>query len=122
MRSKHYVTDEGLKDIKSKTLRCINSFEDTFKDPSRYIRAIRFCVSKGFKMDSDLKKYFEENAAKQISQLGLKDLWSITKEIDKMFNNDTYFVDSMISLMENNLFIGMEKLTTEDLLRSKFRT
>ena len=46
----------GIADIKTKTLRCIGNPVDRFTEDSlRLIRAMRFCITKDFKLSEDIK-------------------------------------------------------------------
>ena len=51
-----------MEDIENKVLRCQNSMPETFKDASRYLRAVRFWCTKGFALEPKLKNYIKEHA------------------------------------------------------------
>jgi tRNA nucleotidyltransferase (CCA-adding enzyme) len=51
----------GAEDVKTRTLRCVGSTERRLsEDPLRIIRAVRFCVTKGFKPSEEIKQVFRD--------------------------------------------------------------
>ena len=111
--------NQGIADIEAKVIRCINSFSITFQDVSRYVRAIRFEVSKGFAIEPELRKHLEKNAAPTIWKMSFKDLWSVIKEIGKLLKNDKHFVNGMIAVLKHGLIPGQPKQTEDDLQKSR---
>lgn len=110
--------NQGIADIAAKTIRCINSFSLTFQDVSRYIRAIRFQISKGFVIEPELLKHIEKNGAATIWKMSLKDLWSVIKEIAKLLKSEKHFVEGMIAIMKHGFISGQPSLTDKDLEKS----
>lgn len=106
---------QGIRDLNSKIIRCINPFAVTFSDVSRYLRAIRFEVSKGFKMEETLLSHFEKHAAKAVWKTPMKDLWAVIKEIGKIMKGDTNFVEGMVAVMQHGLILGQPKQSKEEL-------
>lgn len=111
--------NQGIADIEGKIIRCINSFTLTFQDISRYIRAIRFEVSKGFTIEPELKKHIEKNGASTIWKMSLKDLWSVIKEIGKILKSDKHFVNGMLTIMKHGFIPGQPALLQTDLEKSR---
>ena len=102
------LLSQGISDLKNNILRCVKSPEMTFEDPSRYLRAIRFCVTKSFVMDEVLKSYLKDNSQRDLNKLasqGFDKMWSITKEIVKMLRSDQ-FVELICTLAQSNLITG----------------
>lgn len=109
---------QGIADIQAKTIRCINSFALTFQDVSRYVRAIRFEVSKGFTIEPELKQHIEKLGAATIWKMSLKDLWSVIKEIAKLLKSDKHFVEGMLAVMRLGFISGQPTLTESQLHKS----
>ncbi len=83
----------GSEDLKSKTLRCVGSTKDRFsEDPLRIIRAIRFCITKGFTPSQEIKDIFlgvngeDDWADKIIASVSMD---RIREELTKCFKFDT---------------------------------
>lgn len=78
----------GIEDLKNKRLRtplpCVITFND---DPLRILRAIRFCITKGFwidpPMDAVMQDYDYENKMRVVSTERIKE------ELYKCFKHDT---------------------------------
>lgn len=112
--------NKGVKDLNDKTLRCINSFSVTFDgDPSRFLRAIRFCCSKGFQLEDSLKDYLHQNAKEKLINVDKLKLWSISKELSKMVKDDKNFINSIMTLMRMGLIMGQEEISNSYLEKSK---
>lgn len=107
--------NQGIRDLRDKVIRCINPFAVTFSDISRYLRAVRFEVTKSFTMEESLRDHFEKHAAKAVWKTSLKDLWAVIKEIGKILKSDCHFVDGMVAVMKHGLILGQPKQSKEDL-------
>ena len=110
---------QGISDLKSKVIRCINSFESTFMDESRYIRAVRLLITKKFKLEYELEKHIKEKAANNLRNMQPSLLFSVTKEIGKLVDKNEYFVEGMLELLRNCFLLGQPNLTEKDLSESK---
>ena len=87
----------GIEDINTKRLRCVGNAEDRIREDSlRLLRAIRFCITKGFVIDSDLYRCFIYGEFTRL----LKNVSAerIREEIYKCFKFDT--VKTMEYLMD----------------------
>lgn len=110
--------DQGLQDLRAKTLRCINSFSATFdEDPSRYLRAIRFCVSKGFALEEKLAVHMKVSAKQSLAAVKKDKLWSVSKELSKILYSDQHFVQCVLALMTEGLLLGQEPLSKQAITR-----
>ena len=104
----------GIHDIRMKEIRCINSFEITFADVSRFMRGIRFCITKGFKLEPQLEEYFVKRAGPALHSIG-KDVWNVTKELDKMIKEREKLPEVVVRLARLGMFIGQPPQSEEDL-------
>lgn len=53
----------GAEDLKTMTLKCVGSSEARFsEDPLRVVRAIRFCITKGFTPSKDIENIFLDDS------------------------------------------------------------
>jgi tRNA nucleotidyltransferase (CCA-adding enzyme) len=79
----------GQHDLSTKMLRCVGSAQERFsEDPLRIIRAIRFCITKGFRPDPEIRATFEDPEwADQIINTVSVD--RIRDELMKCFKFDT---------------------------------
>lgn len=118
-KGSNFEDNQGIADIHSKIIRCINPFPLTFSDVSRYVRAVRFEVSKGFTMEPSLKEHFDKKAVKTVWGMSMKDLWSVIKEIGKLLKSDKHFVQGMVYISESGLIPGQPKQTQADLSLSR---
>jgi len=89
----------GSKDIDSMTLRCVGSTHDRFaEDPLRILRAMRFCIMKGFKPSQDIKLVFSDRTwASEITETVSDE--RIREELKRCFHFDT--VKTMEFLVRN---------------------
>lgn len=84
----------GVQDINDRVIRCVgNAYERMNEDALRAIRAIRFAVTKGFRIDKEVENAMQsfgviEDIMNKISDERIKD------EVNKMFAYDT--VASMV--------------------------
>jgi tRNA nucleotidyltransferase (CCA-adding enzyme) len=79
----------GAEDVKSMTLRCVGSTHDRFaEDPLRVLRAMRFCIMKGFNPSKDIKLIFSDSSwAREISRTVSQE--RIREEIKRCFQFDS---------------------------------
>lgn len=120
IKGENFEYNQGIADINSKILRCINPFALTFTDVSRYVRAVRFQVTKGFTMEPELKAHFDSKAVKTVWSTSMKDLWSVIKEIGKILKSDKYFVDGMACIGKSGLIMGQPRQSDKNVSDSRY--
>jgi tRNA nucleotidyltransferase/poly(A) polymerase len=87
--------------LENKILRCVNTEENTFtKDPSRFIRAIRFKVKLDLRIVASLHEYIMANGYDKIAEK----YWS--KDIEKFLSDEKLFVEGITELYRYGLLKG----------------
>jgi tRNA nucleotidyltransferase/poly(A) polymerase len=102
---------DGAADLKAMTLRCVGSTEDRlFEDPLRVIRAIRFCITKGFSPSDEIKRVFEDEiwVDRIISSVSME---RIREELTKCFKFDTEATIKFLVLEMNEEYLRLFKET-----------
>lgn len=102
----------GVKDIKDKILKCpINAKTSFNDDPLRMLRALRFAITKGFKMSSEVSMVIlaDEDMWEKFSKVVSQE--RIREEVFKMFKHDTIeALDLLCTLQMNSPVNVMEKI------------
>lgn len=78
----------GQKDIQERFIKSVNGIESLKEDPLRILRALRFSITKNFKLSYQIHRYlysddFNENGLKGVSSERIRE------ELQKMFTFDT---------------------------------
>ena len=107
-----------MKDLKDRILRPTTSAKQIFADPSRYYRAIRFCICKDMSLTPELEAYIKQNGARDIKKCPADQRWSLSKEFNKMKASDKYFLPSMKRLMELGMIYGQPQASKEEIKAS----
>ena len=102
----------GVKDIESKVLRCPIDTKTSFNDdPLRMLRALRFAITKDFKMSSEVNMVIiaDEDMWEKFSKVVSQE--RIREEIYKMFQHDTIEAMELLWVLQMNSPINiMEKI------------
>lgn len=107
----------GAKDIENRILRCPIDAKTSFNDdPLRMLRALRFSITKDFKINLDVNMVI-------LSDVGMWEKFSkvvsqerIREEIFKMFQHDTVAaMDLLVTLHMNSPINIMEKIFTNNM-------
>lgn len=88
--TKYYVDPHGGQDdIRRNILRCVGSARERFEeDGLRLLRALRFHITKGFRLDSDIEDVLQSEDTIQL--LAGVSGERVREELYKMFAHDTY--------------------------------
>lgn len=80
---------DGLADIEDKLIRCVGrTGQRLAEDPLRVLRAIRFAITKGFRIDAEIKRWLHESfLISSLIETVSED--RIREEIHKMLKYDT---------------------------------
>lgn len=108
---------DGLKDIKNKTLRVLHD-ESFIDDPTRIVRALKFSVRFGFKLDENtekLMKNYLENINYDMSYKRLK------KELIETFNLNSWnafelFINNKIYKLVSDKYFKLPEYNFEKLI------
>lgn len=103
----------GRADLDRRVLRCVGDTEKRMREDSlRMMRAIRFSLTKGFKLDSDLYLFLrDESNAELLNHISIE---RIREELLKCFECDTLATLEMLRnfpALEKNIFSRNLKLT-----------
>lgn len=102
----------GVKDIKDKILKCPIDAKTSFNDdPLRMLRALRFAITKGFKMSSEVSMVIlaDEDMWEKFSKVVSQE--RIREEVFKMFKHDTIeTIDLLCTFQMNSPINVMEKI------------
>ena len=107
----------GQEDIKNKILRCPIDAKTSFNDdPLRMLRALRFAITKGFKISDDINEVMTEDEVMWDKFDRVVSRERVREEIQKMFKYDT--VSSMKLLVELDNFSDiniLERIFKDDM-------
>jgi len=80
---------DGMQDIKDRVIRCVGNANDRIsEDWLRMLRAIRFSITKGFRIEGSILKMFNDSyATKKLCETVSEE--RIREEVYKMFKADT---------------------------------
>lgn len=95
----------GMEDIKDKVLKCVGYARNRFsEDYLRLLRAIRFCVTKNFTLDEEIKDCLEDSTMR--SKIKKVSVERVREELYKAFKHNTIYTIELISMfgLEDVLF------------------
>ena len=102
----------GVKDVKDKILKCPIDAKTSFNDdPLRMLRALRFAITKGFKMSSEVGMVImaDEGMWEKFSKVVSQE--RVREEVFKMFKHDTVETLSLLLTLQTYSPINvMEKI------------
>jgi len=76
--------NHGRSDVENRIIRIQNGFEHTFEDKSRYLRLIRFKVTKNARVEEELDTKVREFGPNEL----LNNSWGFSREVAKVFEKD----------------------------------
>lgn len=80
------MTRDSFNDLEANIIRCVLSPKQTFMDPTRYMRLVRFAGNKGFKIDASLSKYIKkQDMTGLVLKLDANSKKAMQREISVMF-------------------------------------
>lgn len=107
----------GIQDIKDQVIRCVGSIDRLKEDGLRLIRALRFSITKGFKLDNEIREFIQAETSIALSVMTNVSSERIMEELNKMFTKDTRLTLQIIQNY-NLFFFGLFSMK-DDL---KFKT
>jgi len=103
----------GVQDIKDKVLRCVGNAHNRFhEDALRMLRAIRFCVTKGFKMHRDVRELLHDRMLTDRLMMNVSEERK-REELHKCFAHNTSLTLAYLSdfeMLRDACFYGDGKL------------
>jgi tRNA nucleotidyltransferase (CCA-adding enzyme) len=81
-----YDPFNGIQDIKDKVIRCVGSIDRLSEDYLRMLRAIRFSITLGFTMDSEIYVHIHDNW-ELLKEIAIE---RIVDEMNKAFNHSVH--------------------------------
>lgn len=101
-----YDYEGGLKDMRAKLIKTVGKAEDRFKeDPTRILRALRFMITLGFKLDDEIEEYIINNKD-ELPKI------SITKKKDEiskiLLSNNIYDFIKFIKKRDLEKYLGIK--------------
>lgn len=100
----------GVEDCSEGLLRAINSFESTFSDKTRFLRAFRFEITKGLRMEPELREYWNKHAQRGMATIEPKELHALAKEVRKLRKHKN-FPEIFGEMMRRKIIIGQEEMS-----------
>lgn len=100
----------GLEDLKNKILRTpLPAAQTMMDDPLRFLRALRFKITKGFDIDRDILKAMQQPDIKEKLRQTVS-AERIREEVFKMMKHDTVKTLRMIHHIDDDFIPGFTKL------------